>query len=63
MSEVFEEQRLQSVFTLRILEMVKHIRVQPLPRVAELGWGLSMALGIMKTLVPLLTGRLQIAIW
>ncbi len=47
MQEVFEEQELPAGFTLRILEMVKHIRVQPLPRLAELGWGLSVALGIM----------------
>ena len=47
MSGVFEEQRLQAIFTLRILEMVKHIRVQPLTRLADLGLGLSVALGIM----------------
>jgi hypothetical protein len=53
MSEVFEEQRFQAIFTLRIAEIVKHIRVQPLPRDTIISWGLSLAAGLLLTILGL----------
>jgi len=47
------EQRLQSTFTLRIVDAVKRIRIQPTPRTAGLPWGLSLAAGIIITFLSL----------
>ena|GEM_PF-26879 len=51
MRTTFEEQKLQSTFTFRIMEAVKHIRIQPMPRTAGLPWGLSLATGIVLAIL------------
>jgi RNA polymerase sigma factor (sigma-70 family) len=43
----FEQQRLKAIFTFRIVEMVKHVRVQPIPLAKGLPWGLSLATGMI----------------
>lgn len=45
-SETFEKRKLPSIFTLRVLEITKHIRIQPMPRefLTHLG---SSLLGIL----------------
>jgi len=53
MSTTFEEQRLQAGFTFRIVEAVKRIRIKPMPRLAELPWGLSLATGIIITVMSI----------
>jgi len=47
MSTTFEEQKLQVSFTFRIVEAVKRIKIQSIPRTAGLPWGLSLATGII----------------
>ncbi len=47
MSTTYEEQRLQSKFTFRIVEAVKRMKIQPAPRTGGLPWGLSLATGIV----------------
>ena len=54
MSATFEEQKLQSTFTLRIVEAIKRIKVQPTPRTSGLPWGLSLATGIILTALSLI---------
>ena len=49
MSATFESQRLPATFTFRIVEAVKRIKIHPMPRVAGLPWGLSLAAGIMRS--------------
>jgi len=46
MDTAFEGQRLPAGFTFRIVEMVKRIRIQAMPKAAGLPWGLSLAAGI-----------------
>jgi len=41
MSAAYKQQRLQAGFTFRIVEMVKHIRIRPLPRASWLPIGAS----------------------
>ena len=47
----FERQKLQASFTLRIVDAVKRIRIQPMPRTTGLPWGLSLATGIIFTIL------------
>ena len=49
MSTTFEEQKLRPSFTFRIVEMVKHIKIQPAPNTPWLPLGLSAATGIILT--------------
>ncbi|MFC1714494.1 sigma-70 family RNA polymerase sigma factor [Candidatus Poribacteria bacterium] len=49
----FQEQKLSASFTLRITELVKHIRVKPLPRLAELPWGVSAGTVILAIILSL----------
>ncbi len=49
----FEGQRLQASFTFRIVEAVRRIKVHPMPRAAGLPWGLSLAAGIIATVMSL----------
>jgi len=51
MSKTFEQHKLQPGFTFRIVEMVKHIKIQPSPRAPWLPWGLSAATGIVFTVL------------
>jgi RNA polymerase sigma factor (sigma-70 family) len=45
----FEEQRLPIGFTLRVIQAIKSIKINPMPRMAGLPWGLSLAAGIIIT--------------
>jgi len=49
----FEGQKLQASFTFRIVEAVKRIKVNPMPRAAGLPWGLSLAAGIIIAVLSL----------
>lgn len=51
MSKTYEGQKLQPGFTFRIVEMVKHIKIQPAPRTPWLPFGLSAATGIVLTVL------------
>ena len=53
MSTAFEGRNLQASFTFRIVEAVKRIKIHPIPRVAGLSWGLSLAMGIIITVLSL----------
>jgi len=52
-SKTFEEQRLHGGFTLHVVEAVKRIKIQPMPRTNGLPWGLSLAAGIIITVLSL----------
>ena len=47
MSTTLERQRLPATFTFRIVEAVKRIKIQPVPRMGGVPWGLSLAAGII----------------
>jgi N-acetylneuraminic acid mutarotase len=49
----FEGHRLQASFTFRVVEAVRRIKINPMPRVAGLPWGLSLAAGIIITVLGL----------
>jgi len=52
MSKTYDQQKLQPSFTFRIVEMVKHIKIQPAPRSTPLlPFGLSAATGIVLTVL------------
>ena len=51
MSTTFKGGKLQVGFTFRIVEMVKHIKIQPAPRTPWLPFGLSAATGIVLTIL------------
>jgi RNA polymerase sigma factor (sigma-70 family) len=53
MDTAFEGQRLQASFTFRIVEAVKRIKINPMPRKAGLPWGLSLAAGIAVVVMTL----------
>jgi RNA polymerase sigma factor (sigma-70 family) len=53
MSTTFEAKRLPASFTFRIVEAIKNVKIQPLPRMSGLPWGLSFATGIMITVLSL----------
>ncbi len=53
MDTAFEGQRLQAGFTFRIVEAVKRIKIEPMPRTAGLPWGLSLATGIILAVLSL----------
>ena len=53
MGTAFEGQRLQAGFTFRIVESIRHIKIHPMPRTAELPLGLSVAVGIIITVLSL----------
>ncbi len=53
MNTAFEEQRLQVGFTFRIVEAVKRIKINPMPRMTGLPWGLSLAAGIAVVVMTL----------
>jgi RNA polymerase sigma factor (sigma-70 family) len=46
MSETYEQNRLKAGFTFRIVELVKRVRINPVPP-NTLPWGLSLATGII----------------
>jgi len=51
MSMTLEQQRLQASFTFRIVEMVKRIKINPMPNTTALPWGLSLTAGIIFTIM------------
>lgn len=51
MSMELEAQRLPATFTFRIVEAVKHLKIQPMPRFTGLPWGLSLAAGIIAIIL------------
>jgi N-acetylneuraminic acid mutarotase len=53
MDTAFEGHRLPAGFTFRIVEAVKRIKINPVPRVAGFPWGLSLATGIIVTVLVL----------
>ena len=53
MGTTFEGNRLPIGFTFRIVETVKRIKINPMPRVAGLPWGLSFAVGIIIAVLSL----------
>ena len=53
MDTAFEGQRLPAGFTFRIVEAVKRIKIHPMPRTAGLPWGLSLAAGVIITVLSL----------
>jgi RNA polymerase sigma factor (sigma-70 family) len=53
MDTAFEEKRLPGGFTLRIVEAIKQIKIQSVPRTTGLPWGLSAAAGILITVLSL----------
>jgi RNA polymerase sigma-70 factor (ECF subfamily) len=53
MGTAFHEQRLRIGFTFRIVESVKRTKINPMPRMTGLPWGLSLATGIIITVLCL----------
>jgi len=53
MDTTYEGQRLQASFTFRIVEAVKRIKINSIPRMAGLPWGLSFAIGVLITVLSL----------
>ena len=53
MDTAFEGQKLPIGFTFHIVEAVKRIKIHPMPRLASLPWGLSLAVGIIVTVLSL----------
>jgi len=53
MSETFKEHKLPVGFTFRIVEIVKQIKIQPVPTMKGLPWGLSLATGIIIAVLSL----------
>jgi len=51
MKTTFEEQKLPSGFTLRVVEILKNIRIEPISPAKALPWGLSLAAGIIATII------------
>ncbi len=47
MSKTYRQRRLQADFTFRIVEMVKRLKIQSMPRTTALPWGLALAAGII----------------
>jgi len=53
MGGAFKGQKLQSSFTFRIVEAVKRMKINPTPRMAGLPWGLSLAIGLIVTVLSI----------
>jgi len=49
----FQSQKLQAGFTFRIVEGIKRIKIQPTGQAKSLPWGLSLAAGIIATILSL----------
>jgi len=47
MDTAFEGQKLQASFTFRVVDAIKHTKINPMPRMAGLPWGLSLAMGVI----------------
>jgi RNA polymerase sigma factor (sigma-70 family) len=53
MDRTFEEQKLQAGFTFRVVEIVKRIKIHPITQTKNLPWGLSLATGLIFTILSL----------
>jgi len=53
MSRTYEQYRLPAGFTFHIMEAVKRVKIQPMPRTAGLPWGLSLATGIIIAILSI----------
>jgi len=53
MDTAFEGQKLQASFTFRVVDAIKHVKINPMPRIAGLPWGLSVAMGIIIAVLSL----------
>jgi RNA polymerase sigma factor (sigma-70 family) len=53
MDTAFEGHKLQASFTFHIVEAVKRIKINPMPRMTGLPWGLSLAAGIAVVVMTL----------
>ena len=53
MGETFSQQKLQVTFTFRIVEAVKRIKIHPVSTMKGLPWGLSLATGLIITVMSL----------
>jgi RNA polymerase sigma factor (sigma-70 family) len=51
MDTAYEGQKLQATFTFRVVEVVKRIKIPPMPRATTLPWGLSLAAGIIMAIL------------
>ncbi|MEK7395431.1 MAG: kelch repeat-containing protein, partial [Candidatus Poribacteria bacterium] len=51
MGETFEHQKLPTSFTFRIVEIIKRIRPNPISTMKGLPWGLSLATGLIITIM------------
>jgi len=47
MTAEIKQQKLQVGFTFRLLEMIKQIKIQPVPRIPWLPWGIPFASGVL----------------
>lgn len=53
MSTTLEAQRLPATFTFRLVEMVKRVKINPMPKATGLPLGLSLAAGILIAVISL----------
>jgi predicted DNA-binding protein YlxM (UPF0122 family) len=51
MTGTFERKKLRASFTLRIVESVKHLKIQTMPRPIGPSWGISLIAGILLTVL------------
>jgi RNA polymerase sigma factor (sigma-70 family) len=51
MSDTFQQHKLQASFTFKIVEAVKRIKINTVPTLKGLPWGLSLATGIIITIM------------
>lgn len=57
MGTAFEKQKLSANFTLRITELVKRIRIHPLPKMTAIPWGISLAVGVLVAAMGIAANR------
>jgi RNA polymerase sigma factor (sigma-70 family) len=53
MNATFQQERLQASFTFRIVEAIKHIKIHPMSTAKGVPWGISIAAGIIFTVLSL----------
>jgi len=53
MGTAFEGQKLRSGFTFRVVEAIKHIKINPVSTIKGLPWGISLATGLLITVLSI----------
>ncbi|HGJ66119.1 TPA: hypothetical protein ENS27_12160 [bacterium] len=53
MTKAFEGQKLASGFTFKVLEAIKHIKINPMSNTNGVPWGISLAMGLVFVLLGL----------